>query len=90
MRSESVEIYSDATNAAVMRHPGRRFPGVLIQGDTLHTMLHRADEALNAGDRYELEDLRDHLRDLVDHYKKVLVEHDLELPFFEPPAAQGS
>ena len=38
MHVESVEIYSDATNAAVMRHPGRRFPGMLIQGDTLHSL----------------------------------------------------
>jgi Family of unknown function (DUF6959) len=31
MHVEPVEIYSDQTNAAIMRHPGRRFPGVLIQ-----------------------------------------------------------
>ncbi len=45
MHTESVEIYSDATNSAVMRHPGRRFPGVLVQGDTLHSMCVAADEA---------------------------------------------
>jgi len=39
MRSELVEIFSDATNAAVMRHPGRRFPGILVQGDTLHNIV---------------------------------------------------
>ena len=32
MHTELVEIYSDESNMAVMRHPGRRFPGVLIQG----------------------------------------------------------
>ena len=90
MRSEAVEIYSDATNAAVMRHPERRFPGILIQGDTLYTMLCRVDEALNTGDRDELEDLRDHLRGLVEHYKSVLLKHGLELPFFEtPPVPPG-
>lgn len=45
MRSEDVEIFSDMTNAAVMRHPGRKFPGVLIQGDTLYTLCREADEA---------------------------------------------
>jgi hypothetical protein len=45
MRVEPVEIYSDQTNAAVMRHPDRHFPGVLVQGDTLWTMCGRADEA---------------------------------------------
>jgi len=36
MRTEVVEIYSDQANAAVIRHPSRKFPGVLVQGDTLH------------------------------------------------------
>jgi hypothetical protein len=39
MKIESVEIYSDASNAAILRHPGRRFPGVLVQGDTLHSIV---------------------------------------------------
>lgn len=43
MRSDSVEIYSDQTNAAVMRHPDRRFPGILIQGDSLYTLCAIAD-----------------------------------------------
>jgi hypothetical protein len=48
MHTEPVEIYSDATNAAVMRHPGRKFPGVLIQGDTLHTLCVSTDSACAA------------------------------------------
>ena len=39
MKLSEVEIYSDATNMAVMRHPSRNFPGVLIQGDSLHRLL---------------------------------------------------
>jgi hypothetical protein len=42
MHIEPVEIYSDASNAAVMRHPGRRFPGVLLQGDTLSILVRQA------------------------------------------------
>lgn len=42
MRVEPVEIYSDATNAAVMRHPGRHVPGFLIQGDSLYPFKRRA------------------------------------------------
>jgi hypothetical protein len=34
MHVEKVEIYSDKTNSAVLRHPARKFPGVLIQGAT--------------------------------------------------------
>lgn len=39
MREDKVEILSDTTNAAIMRHLGRRFPGVLIQGDQYKTVL---------------------------------------------------
>ena len=46
MREELVEIYSDASNAAVLRHPERKFPGVLLQGDTLHSICQSIDIAL--------------------------------------------
>jgi hypothetical protein len=48
MHIESVEIYSDAANAAIHRHPGRRFPGVLLQGDTLYSICQRLDAACRA------------------------------------------
>jgi hypothetical protein len=88
MRTEPIEVFSDATNAAIMRHPGRRFPGVLVQGDTLYSMCRRADEACRGADRSseayeELNDLRNHLWELLTHYKSVLREHDLPLPFPE-------
>jgi predicted RNase H-like HicB family nuclease len=83
MRTENVEIYSDQSNAAVLRHPGRKFPGVLIQGDTLNALCAQASEALGAGPdaREELEGLRDALYSLLSHYKTVLSEHGIALPF---------
>jgi hypothetical protein len=92
MRIEPVEIYSDATNAAVMRHPGRKFPGYLLQGDSLHVMCLRADEAclnarpvLDSESYQELNDLRNSLWAALNHYKTVLAEHGLPLPFNEIP-----
>jgi len=92
MRSELVEIYSDATNAAIMRHPGRRFPGVLVQGDTLNALCRQADRACSDArivldeDAYlELTDLRDHLHQLRAHYRSVMADHGLTLPFVDPP-----
>jgi hypothetical protein len=86
MRIETVEIYSDRTNAAVMRHPGRRFPGVLVQGDTLYTLCVSADSACRAAGRGspafgELNELRNALQALLAQYKTVLAEHDLPPPF---------
>ena len=90
MRTDTVEIYSDATNAAVMKHPGRNFPGVLVQGDTLHSLCVAADASCKASrgriseDAYtELNELRNHLWDLLTHYKRVLAEHHVPLPFSE-------
>jgi hypothetical protein len=88
MRVEPVEILSDQTNAAVMRHPGRRFPGVLIQGDTLYSLCQQADricrEAGRASPVYgEVNDLRNKLWALLNHYKSVLGDHEIKLPFSE-------
>jgi hypothetical protein len=90
MRLEPVEIYSDVTNEAVMRHPGRRFPGVLVQGDTPWTMCSRADRVCEStrtlldDEAYgELNDLRNHLWSLMTHYKSVLLENGIPLPFSE-------
>lgn len=82
MHVEQVEIYSDKTNSAVMRHPGRKFPGVLIQGDTLSAICANVDDVctkakdkLDAQTFKELIGLREGLHDFLIHYKVVLDEH---------------
>jgi hypothetical protein len=92
MHIESVEIYSDQTNAAVLRHPGRKFPGVLLQGDSLYALCMQADAAcIEERDSLssvndELNDLRNRLWGLLNHYKSVLDEHGIPLPFSEQPS----
>jgi hypothetical protein len=89
MKTDLVEIYSDASNAAVMRHPGRRFPGVLVQGDTLYSMAQSARRlqqsaaggALDEEASEELSGLVDRLDQLLAHYKTVMKEHQIALPF---------
>ncbi|MGL4235177.1 DUF6959 family protein [Tabrizicola sp.] len=88
MRREIVEIYSDHTNAAILRHPGRKFPGVLLQGDTLHALCQDIDNVLEKLDRsssvYQgLNEIRNSLWNFKSHYKSVLVEHNLPIPFSE-------
>jgi len=90
MREASVEILSDRTNAAVLRHPDRKFSGVLVQGDTLYTLCYRADAACREIGRsspgfVEANDLRNALHSLLSHYKAVLGEHDIPLPFSDLP-----
>ena len=88
MRKAEVEIYSDQTNAAIMRHPDRRFPGVLVQGDTLYSICQIADETCRAIGRgspgfEEANEARNALQGLLAEYKVVLTEHGMKLPFSE-------
>lgn len=86
MRTEIVEVYSDASNASIIRHSERRFPGMLIQGDTLRNLSAMATAALAAAvpdseQYYELKALADDLQGRVSLYVRVMNEHGLELPF---------
>ena len=87
MKIESVEIYSDASNAAIMRHPGRRFPGVLVQGDTLHSIVGslqvETQNAASLGEEpaAELAGVLERLEGLLAHYRSVLTENHIQLPF---------
>lgn len=88
MKHLEVELLTDGGNDAVLRFPGRRFPGVLVQGDSLSVL--RADvselaDLCNAGD---LEDAREAaallLADvdaLVQRYSEALRLHGLPSPF---------
>jgi hypothetical protein len=88
MKKEEVEILSDASNMAVMRHPGRNYPGSLIQGDSLYSLLQTAKEVRKEihNNNYseaneELGELIQLLENRLNHYEAVLKEHGIELPY---------
>jgi hypothetical protein len=92
VRTELVEIYADTTDAAVLRHPDRKFPGVLVQGDTLYSLCQSADfvctrsrSKLDEEVFCELNELRNRLWSVLAHYKSVLAEHQVPVPFSEVP-----
>ncbi len=87
------EIYSDATNAAVMRHPDHAEPGSLLQGDTLSSLYHRTCDIardLNAGEmeevRLELEGIQQAFGVRVRIYLEALAAVGRTVPF---PAPDG-
>lgn len=41
-----VDIYGQEVNALVLRAPGRKYPGILIQGDSLHILCSRMHQVL--------------------------------------------
>jgi|WetSurMetagenome_2_1015567.scaffolds.fasta_scaffold132311_3 hypothetical protein len=88
MRRVEVEVFSEATNCPVVRMPGRKFPGVVLQGDSLSILLREADDLcqLSAkGDTAELAEAARYLRNLLSDYLKTYEEtmraHGLELPY---------
>lgn len=90
MKKVSVEIYSDASNMTVLRHPDRDHPGSLIQGDSLNILIQDIKEARNEIDKGDTEEAKDildaiieSLEDRLEHYKKALKDHDMEFPFVE-------
>lgn len=88
MERIGVELFTDGGNNAVLRIPGRKFPGVLIQGDSLSTI--RADVAeirdacRSAGATEALElagFLLEDLDAIVLRYTDALERHNIRIPF---------
>jgi hypothetical protein len=83
-----LEVFSEATNAAVIQLPERRFPGVLVQGDTLRSWeitVEKIIEALKDDDLAEARDgavyLHETLHHQIEHYERVLAKHKIRLPY---------
>jgi predicted RNase H-like HicB family nuclease len=90
MKVELVEVYSHTTNSPVIRVPERKFPGVLIQGDSLRCLLVDIEEIIECckrGDLSEVSDgleyLKESLADYLQVYEDVLKEHEIPLPYFK-------
>lgn len=90
MKPVEMDVYSELSNYMVARHPGRKFPGALVQGDSLYVLTSQAEQALErlrsgaTGDAKEvLAELAQALRGRLEHYKRTLDEHGMELPFVE-------
>lgn len=82
------ELFTDGGNDAVVRMPGRRFPGVLVQGDSLHIQRADAAEVKEACERGDLDEARDsagllltNLDALLARYEAALREHEAPRPY---------
>ena len=85
----TVEVFSDTTTAWIIRTPGRRFPAVVIQGDSLSILCDLAEkivrEASPLTNNTELQDaaveLRDSLVDRLQSYESALIARGMQLPY---------
>jgi hypothetical protein len=72
-----VERLSSEPNAAVIRLPGRKFPGIVIQGDSLKILVDCVEDVSGLAERsgnLELQKSITELRTLLKSYMKVYEE----------------
>ena len=83
-----VEVLSNAVNAVVLRLPERRFPGIVIQGDSLKILADSAREVAmlsqDAGNQAIDEAIAEVVRTLDAYlrvYETALANENCELPY---------
>jgi len=85
---DDVKLLSEPTNYAVVQLPGRAFPGVVFQGDSLDSFIADLEEAIRTNDPDEktitLRDVIERLRGVQAHYEAVLSREGIELPYTRP------
>lgn len=72
----AVKVLSEVVNNVVVVTEGRRFPGLVVQGDRLHEWLRLAE----AGDADSIEWLQDELQASVAEYDRVCRREGYGLP----------
>jgi hypothetical protein len=94
MEIQPLEVYATDSNYAVVKPPGRAFPGAVIQGDSLCHLcglvvdiarwfrdVGPTDDPEVLGDVQELTEL---LVGRLLHYQQVLETHGIRLPYTRP------
>ncbi|MFF8191830.1 DUF6959 family protein [Streptomyces bobili] len=88
MERVEAELFTDGGNDAVVRLPGRKFPGVLMLGDSLHILRSDLAEVVEACERGDLAEARDSaglllvgLDALTTRYEDALQQHEIPRPY---------
>ena len=88
MPSDTAQILSHIPNSGVVQLPGRRFPGIVIQGDTLSGlfdgacyMLAEFKRARDEERYFEALMLAEQLQRQLLHYEETLAKHGMTLPY---------
>lgn len=90
MRSKkvSMELLSETPNSIVVRYPGRKFPGIILQGDSLASILSMVKEIRKGAQplvREEtvdtMEILEKQLTDYLKIYESTLVAYGIRKPY---------
>lgn len=88
MKQIQIDVLSETVNCPVVQMPGRKFPGVVLQGDSLRILLDSAEEVqqlCSSGSNADLSlavaSLREKLAGYVASYEKAMTEAGRNLPY---------
>ena len=92
MEYMELEVYSQSINRGIVKMPSQNFPGLLLQGETLSTLLSLARSAYEKSQKTSdtelietARELRDNLQNLVSHFETTLRRHNIPLPYSTVP-----
>ncbi len=84
----SAKILEVGANGAVVQLPGRTYPGIVMQGDSLSILVSDIEELRkNVAKRDEaevaasLDTIERHLKERLEFYESVLAKHGIPLPY---------
>ena len=93
MQYMELEVYSQSINRGIIKMPSQNFPGLLLQGEMLSTLLRLARSTYERSQQTsdtELIDsareLNENIQQLVLHYEATLTKHNIPLPYSTIPA----
>src|SRR6187397_1834242 len=88
MEYMELEVYSQSIDRGVIRMPSQGFPGLLLQGETLSSLLKLAkltqEKSQTTGDMELIEasrELVETIQKLVSHFESTLNGHNIPLPY---------
>ncbi len=93
MDIEPLEVYARDSNYAVIKPPGRNYPGCVIQGDSLANLCRMAKNiaTFTVNRNIDDEDFLDNVQELTNslvgrllHYQDVLAKHGIDFPHVRP------
>jgi hypothetical protein len=86
--TETAALLSPATNYAIVQLPGRRFPGIVFQGDSAHNIFVQLNGirtlAKKCGEKQldaEIDDICELFSTIIKGYEAVCESHGIELPY---------
>ena len=93
MEYMELEVYSQSINRGIVKMPSQSFPGLVLQGETLASLLklaktaHEKSQSTSDTELINIShELLESIQKLASHYESTLKRHNIPLPYSTLPA----